>query len=187
MGDGLDHGRSAGKTTNRTAFDEWMDILRRMGELYGQLTEAEHAKRKAVRRGDLAEMQAAARREEDLLGRFAELDAARIERMTKWQRERGIKPDPRANLSAVIASLDDEAEREAVRRMQRELAEAARRLKAAAEVNRDLLQLSLDTVTALTAPGAPERDDYIYTNLRQDTRTGGGPGRSRPSGYDRRM
>ena len=122
-----------------------------------------------------------------MLGRFAELDAARKERMTKWQRERGIKPDPRANLSRSSPRWMTKRNAKPCGGCSGNWPKPPAALKAAAEVNRDLLQLSLDTVTALTAPGAPERDDYIYTNLRQDTRTGGGPGRSRPSGYDRRM
>jgi hypothetical protein len=182
MDGGMERGRSAGTT----AFDEWMEILRRIGELYGQLTEAELGKRDALRRGDLAALEAASRHERRLLERYEELDAARKERMAAWQLERGLDADPRMTLTAAIAALDDEAGRNALRRMRRDLNEAARRLKAAAETNRDLMQLSLDAAAAMATPGAPVRDDIIYGHPGQGRPAGEQP-LGRPSGYDRRM
>lgn len=174
---GMDNGHG-GRAAGQAAFSQWMDTLRRLKALYEQLLEAELARREAVRRGGAADIAAATEHQRRLLDRFDELDRTRRERMAAWRAERGLKPDPRATLSGIIAELDDEAEREAVRGMRRQLQEAAARLKAAAEANRDLAQASLDAVTALMAPGSGGRDDYLYGNGPD------GPAGSRPSGYD---
>lgn len=174
-------GRDASRAPGNP-FTRWMDILRQMKELYGQLTEAEHAKREAVRFGGVADIEAATNRQKRLLDRFDELDAERRKAMTEWQQARGLSPDARATLSDVIAVLDQEEERSAVREMKRQLGEAAWRLKTAAETNRDLLQAELDSVTTQTAPDHGVRNDYIYGNDLDER-----PEKFRPSGYDIRM
>lgn len=175
---------TSGRDVSRTpgnAFARWMDILRQMKELYGQLTEAERVKREAVRFGEAADIEAATDRQKRLLDRFDELDAERRNAMTEWQRARGLKPDARSTLSDVIAVLDEE-ERNAVRELQRQLTEAARRLRTAAEANRDLLQAELDSVTAQTATDSGTRSDYIYGKDLDER-----PEKFRSSGYDIRM
>lgn len=171
-----------GNTAASSAFVRWTDILRQLKELYGQMLEAEAAKREAIRQNEINGIRTWSEREQQLLERFGELDRRRRDLMVEWQQERGLRPDPRATLSDVMAILDNGAEREVVRELKRQLTEAAGELKAAAQANRDLLQLSLDAVAERLGPGGDSRTDYIYGNPKD------GPGGARrPSGYDIRM
>lgn len=169
-------------TVEPSAYSRLVEHLRQLEHLYSQLLETENRKKEAIRHNRMADVQALNDAEEHLLDRFGEENRRRREALEKWQRERGLDADPLMTISGMLEELDAPGEREAIRELGNRLEKAAEQLKAAAEINRELLQVMLDLTLDMTEPGKAPGDDYIYRNPKDEPGTV-----RRPSGYDVRM
>lgn len=173
---------SPGKSVDMSTYGRLVDHLRQLEQLYGELIKLESRKKGAIRHNRMDEVQALNEAEERLLDRFEEENRRRREALAEWQRERGLEADPLMSLTGMLPSLDGPEERKAIRALGNRLERAAVQLKSAAEINRELLQATLDMTLDLMEPGTAPGDDYIYRNPKDEPGTA-----RRPSGYDVRM
>lgn len=164
---------------DQSAATRLVTALQQLKDVYGNLIEMELRKKEAILRGGTEEIRTLTEEEERLLDEFDARNRKTREAFADWQQQLGLAPDPHASLAGVLAKLDLGEEAETFRAVSRQLREAADTLRAAAEANRELMQVSLDVVREAIWPAGEPEDDYIYRNPNQEPAA-----TRRPSGYD---
>jgi flagellar biosynthesis/type III secretory pathway chaperone len=145
-----------------------MDNLEKLIDIHRTLLDLAEQKKQALIKNNIDQLTAIVTKENRLAKQINELDQERVQATGKLMMEKGFRPNPHvtiSDLSKLLVKLD---EKNALKARQQELLQTITKLKAANELNRQLLEQSLAFVNhSLDVVLGPPEDEAVYQRPQQ--------------------
>lgn len=145
------------------AIQDLIESLEELVGLHNQLLELAHEKKDLIISNDLEQLNGVVNRESRLLRRVQEAEARRLEAMNRYLIGKGYRPNPQITVSDVLKLVFRAEDKERLQQAQKQLLVVMEQLKAANELNQQLIQQSLQFIQfSLDLLAGPEEDEAVY-------------------------
>ncbi|WP_068783811.1 flagellar protein FlgN [Paenibacillus phocaensis] len=148
------------------------DVLQRMDELYRTLIELGLEKQKAVMDNDVAGLTQVMTKETRVLKQAAEMDDRRVEAVSQFLKEKGIRSQLNLTITEMTRLVFDPQEKQMLLETQSRLSSTLHELKRLNAINKELVEQSLTFI------------DYslnLLTSLPEDEMTYSDPSKQQPT------
>jgi flagellar biosynthesis/type III secretory pathway chaperone len=144
------------------------EIMEKLIEAHQNLLDLAEQKKRALIQNDIGQLTAITNKESRLIKQVAELDQQRIHATGKFMLEKGYRPNPHVTISDLTKLIFKLDEKKSLQALQQTLLQTINKLKAANELNRQLLEQSLAFVNySLDLLLGPPEDEAVYRNPQQ--------------------